>query len=192
MLCWGADEKVAVRSTPPPDEGFRLVVSGDFDEMMRQAPALDPDDRAFHEGNAYFWYETLFKLYLVSSQSSRLPREIQPLLAAPLDEERAFQRDTADNLRRRLSLIEAFEPKSRNDDFLKRYAVAYFSSELRWREIITTATTIYASLRDPVSKDEMEKSAAIVREKTAETRQMLYEPGDLEGSGCCGSRHGRH
>lgn len=172
--------KASAKTPPAPHPGFGIAISADFDAMMRQAPVRDPAAPGFHEGNAYFWFEQLLKLFhvgldLASPEFKNLLTGFSELQKAKTDEAMRV------GVKRVIQRISDFEPVTRHDEFAKRVVLAHLINGARAAEIGLDVNRMCQVLMEHPQGCDFTSSAEALRAYSKEVRQMIYEP-SFDGS----------
>lgn len=167
-------DQAASRRPPPPEPGFGVAISGDFDAMMRQAPILDPEHSQFHAGNAFFWHEQFSKLYVVGlSLTSQAFQEMLQGLGATREGQTATPIEVMRGL---IARLKSFTPRNHHDEFAQRFTVAYLADWTRLAEVAVEVTELAQRLNAHPSPEHLRSAATLLRARATEVRLTIYRP----------------
>jgi hypothetical protein len=161
------------RTFPPPQPGFRVVISADFGAMIRQAPVLDPATPGFHEGNAVFWAEELVKLYTVDMTMVSAEFRTKAASLKPID---ITNQADLDRFNRQSAELRAFQSRNRYDEFAKQFMLYYGRVQAQLGEVLLVmgdTCRILSTSLDETSRQEMVRAP---RSLASAMRKLAYQP----------------
>ncbi|NOY48041.1 MAG: hypothetical protein GXO84_07590 [Chlorobi bacterium] len=158
---------------PPPDEGFSIAISGDFNAMMGQKPILDPEKASFHEGNAFFWHETMAKLFIVNL--SETSKEFKHLIGA-LDALNRIDTDTPpiEKMRQLKDRFKNFKSENRHDKFCRSFIEAHLRDLIQISEIYIKVNEICQRLSKNPPYKEIQSSLTKTSYYVNKTKGIIF------------------
>ncbi len=157
---------------------YRIKMGGSFDDLLEQAPPLDPADSSFHKGNAYHWVEVVDQQYRhlihhsISDDMRAIVNDMRTAELAP------NPYGGLQNIRERLM---QFSPRNGSraadyDFFAKTFFLIHVHNTIRRIEISIDLERLCESLNTTPTRESLKAAANTFRGWSTELREMAYQP----------------